>query len=104
MKITIDTTKDRPEDIRKAVAFLNSLSLMHSRVESKPRNIFEDPSPSLNINSPQEIPNQQETSQPAESNVGNAFTSLFGNSESSESKLEEKEEENKQEQIEIVPY
>ena len=102
MKITIDTTKDRPEDIRKAVAFLNSLSLTHSKVESKPRNIFEDPSPNLNINSPQEIPTQ-ENSQPTESNVGNAFTSLFGSSENSEPKIEEKEEE-KQDQIEIVPY
>jgi hypothetical protein len=102
MKITIDTTKDRPEDIRKAVAFLNSLSLTHSKVESKPRNIFEDPSPSLNMDPPQQTPTQ-ETTQPTESDVGNAFTSLFGNSENSESKLEEKDEE-KQEQMEIVPY
>lgn len=106
MKITIDTTKDRPEDIRKAVAFLNSLSSTHSRVESRPRNIFEDPSPNLNINSYQDNPVQQANNQPTDSSMGNAFTNLFGNSESQEEKQELKpeEKEENQEQIEIVPY
>ena len=92
IKITIDTKEDSPEDIRKVVALLSSLL---ARGVEKRRNIFEDSSPGLDIFD-QRSPTR-ETSQATDSDVSNAFTSLFGDS-SSEKKPEKKEE------IEIVPY
>jgi hypothetical protein len=98
MKITIDTAKDSPEDIRKVVALLGSLSSIRSRVvQEKPRNIFEDPSPGLNVSEQRHQPEPQ----PSSEYVGNAFASLFGNSDDIQ-KTEETQK--KKEDIEIVPY
>jgi len=96
MKITIDTKEDSPEDIRKIVALLSSFV---ARSAEKPRNIFEDSSPGLDVfNQGSQVREEAKTT---ESDVGNAFTSLFGNSENPEPKIEEKEE---KPEIEIIPY
>ena len=94
MKITIDTSVDSKEDIRKVVALLSSLIV---RGVEKHRNIFEESSPGLNVLD-QRSPTQQEASQATDSDIGNAFTSLFG----SESKPGEKKEE--KEDIDLIPY
>ena len=96
MKITVDTKEDSPEDIRKVIALLSSLA---NKNITRQKNIFEESSPGLDPLD-QRTPTQQETSQPAESDIGNAFTSLFGDS-GSENKPEEKKEKS---EIEIVPY
>jgi len=93
MKITIDTKEDSPEDIRKVVALLSSFV---SKGVEKHRNIFEDSSPGLDVFD-QRSPIQEKASQATESDVSNAFTSLFGDS-GSENKPKKKEE------IEIIPY
>jgi len=102
MKITVDTKEDSPDDIRKVVALLSAIVSRSSyRNVDKHKNIFEDSSPGLDILD-QRSPTQQEASQPTESEVGNAFTSLFGSSDSSLNKPEEKSV--KKERIEIIPY
>jgi len=70
MIITIDTSKDSKEDIRKAVAFLSSL---HGS-EVKPVNIFEDSSE-----------NTEEKSEGV-----NAFANMFGDNASPVVQTEEK--------------
>ena len=100
MKISIDTKEDSPDDIRKVVALLSSLvsKSVYKTVE-KNRNIFEDSSPGLDILD-QKTQIQEETTQPTESDVGNAFTSLFGSSDNTpETKPEEKKK-----RVEIIPY
>jgi hypothetical protein len=103
MRITIDTRVDSAEDIRKAIAFLSSLSdRSYSRIE-KSSNIFDDSSPSLG--------SAPEPSQPA----ANAFSNMFGSSEMSapadnetkSSYLEtpqEKEEDKSYRNIHVIPY
>ena len=98
MKITIDTKEDSPEDIRRVVALLSSI--VSRRPEKQQQmNIFEDSSPGLDIFD-QKSPSQQVSSPASESDVGNAFTSLFGDS-GSELKPSKKEEKSG---IEIIPY
>ena len=81
MKITIDTSVDSKEDIRKAAALLASLADGRHEHHS---NIFEnDSSPGLGAS---------ETSS-SDSAAGNAFASMFGDgSEQTEEKNEEKED------------
>ncbi|MBW2978304.1 hypothetical protein KY331_05655 [Candidatus Woesearchaeota archaeon] len=97
MKITVDTKEDSHEDIRRVVALLSSLV---SKGIEKQKNIFEDSSPGLDVFD-QKSPSQEEPSQATESDVGNAFTNLFGDDSSSKSE-EKKEEENQD--VELIPY
>ena len=64
MQITIDTSKDSKEDIRKAVAFLSSIA--DGKVEQS-SNIFEDSSSFGGSSEPE-----------TESSGTNAFSSMFG--------------------------
>ena len=119
MKITIDTQQDTHEDIRKVIKMLQHLvgSESYSNYESKPRNIFDDPSPNLGSYS-------EESSKPVESSGGgevqsaaptNAFSAMFGDGSSmasseesspnvEESNLDEKRPKRINFDNEIIPY
>ena len=86
MKITIDTSQDSHEDIRKAIRLLQGIVGQQGVYTNAPsRNIFDDPSPALG-------PSEQ----PSEEKSDNAFASIFDSpapaSESEEAKEEEKED------------
>jgi len=88
MKITIDTSQDSHNDIRKAIRMLQSIVGEGPVYSNSPsRNIFDDPSPSLGSSSEPEPAQEQDT--------GNAFASIFDNpapaSESEEKKEEDEE-------------
>lgn len=89
MKITIDTSVDSKEDIRKAVALLSSLADGRHEHHS---NIFENSSPSLGVS---------ETSS-SESSAGNAFANMFGDNSAMQSE-DPKEERIGEEKKEVVP-
>ncbi|MBW2999095.1 hypothetical protein KY339_00340 [Candidatus Woesearchaeota archaeon] len=85
MKITIDTSQDSHEDIRKAIRLLQGIVGQQGVYTNAPsRNIFDDPSPALG-------PSEQ----PSEETSDSAFASIFDSpapaSESEETK-EEKED------------
>jgi len=88
MKITIDTSVDSKEDIRKAAALLASLADGRHERHS---NIFDDSSPGLGISD----------SSDSDSAAGNAFASMFGDNTV---QAEEKKEEEKEEIPEIIEY
>ena len=86
MKITIDTSQDSHEDIRKAIRLLQGIVGEHNVYTNSPsRNIFDDPSPSLGSSEPAPV---------SEQTTGNAFASIFDSpAPASESeKTKEKEE------------
>ncbi|MBW2973437.1 hypothetical protein KY346_03525 [Candidatus Woesearchaeota archaeon] len=83
MKITIDTSQDSHEDIRKAIRLLQGIVGQQGVYTNAPsRNIFDDPSPSL-----------ESSEEPSEESSGNAFASIFDSpapaSESEEQKQDE---------------
>ena len=81
MKITIDTSQDSHTDIRKAIKLLQSVVGEGPVYTNSPsRNIFDDPSPSLDS-----------SSEPvAEQDTGNAFVNIFDTpAPASESESEE---------------
>jgi hypothetical protein len=91
MQITIDTQKDSKEDIRKAIAFLSSLS---DNVQEHHANIFENSSLS-------------ET--PSSNAPVNAFGSMFGDdsppiTSSSSTETPKIEEEKEDEDLELMTY
>ncbi|MBW3004411.1 hypothetical protein KY310_01095 [Candidatus Woesearchaeota archaeon] len=84
MKITIDTSQDSHNDIRKAIRMLQSIVGEGPVYSNSPsRNIFDDPSPGLGASEPEPV---------AEQDTGNAFASIFDNSAPA-SETEEKKEE-----------
>ena len=90
MKITIDTSVDTKEDIRKAAALLASLADGRHEHHS---NIFEnDSSSSLGIT-------ENTDSEPA---AGNAFANMFGDNVGLAE--EKKEEEEKEDTPDIIEY
>ena len=90
MKITIDTSVDSKEDIRKAAALLASLA---DGTHERHSNIFEDSSPSLGTS---ETPS-------SESSGANAFASMFGDDTPAETLTEENKEE-REDEPEIIEY
>jgi len=92
MKITIDTKEDSPEEIKKVVAMLSHL------IENKPAytNIFEDSSSTL----PSETSTESTESQP-----GNIFGAMFGDSSTESTDTQEKEEpEEPSEDVNVKTY
>ncbi len=89
MKLTIDTSQDSHNDIRKAIKLLQSVVGEGPVYSNSPsRNIFDDPSPSLAPSSEPEPVAEQDT--------GNAFASIFDNpAPASEEDAKLKEEEDK---------
>ena len=91
MKITIDTQQDNHEDIKKVIKMLQHLvgseSYSNYSSETKSRNIFDDPSPSLSTYS-------EESKSIEDAAPTNAFSAMFGDnasepvSSSSEDKVE----------------
>lgn len=77
MKITIDTSQDSHNEIRKAIKMLQSIVGEGPVYSNSPsRNIFDDPSPGLGPSSEPEPAQEQDT--------GNAFASIFDNPAPSE--------------------
>jgi len=96
MKLTIDTSQDSHEDIRKVIKMLQHLVGENSMI-SQPANIFEDSS-SFGQESSQ--PTQSATEQPTS---GGIF-SIFGNT-SNPTPSEELQEAKETEDIpEVIPY
>jgi hypothetical protein len=96
MKITIDTSQDSHSEIRKAIRMLQSIVGEGGAVysNSPSRNIFDDPSPSLDSSQ------ESEPSHASEETTGSAFASIFDNP--APSSEEDKEEEPKERpQIEL---
>ena len=83
MKITIDTSQDSHEDIRKAIRLLQGIVGEHGVYTNSPsRNIFDDPSPALRSSEPA-----------SEQDTGNAFASIFDTPvPAAEEKKEEEDE------------
>ena len=119
MKISVDTAEDSPEDIRKVVALLSSLSDKNYSRIGRRKNIFESSSPEVGQGSSQQVELSAE-------DTSNAFAGMFGGSGSSSSSApsqsasdrsmnifssdEDKdddssgEEEKEEETVEIIPY
>jgi hypothetical protein len=101
MRITIDTSVDSAEDIRKVIALLSSLGGRgYSRVERQQANIFDSPSPSLDDSQPAHAP-------------ASSFSSMFGSSDAPASTEAEssygqsapaEEEEHYDESVRVIPY
>jgi hypothetical protein len=102
MRITIDTSVDSPEDIRKVIALLSSLGGRggYSRADRQPANIFDSPSPSIDSSQPAQAP-------------ASSFSSMFGSADSApatpaaESSYAESapaEEEHYDESVRVIPY
>lgn len=102
MRITIDTRIDSAEDIRKAIAFLSSLSnSSYSKIGKQPANIFDSPSPSMDSSA--------QPSQGSADSFLNMFSSSEGSSPAPETKssyMEPAEEEEKHydENVRVIPY
>ncbi|MBD3303609.1 hypothetical protein GF343_00535 [Candidatus Woesearchaeota archaeon] len=97
MKITIDTSQDSHNDIRKAIKMLQSIvgeGLVYSNSPS--RNIFDDPSPGLDSSGAPEPAAEQDT--------GNAFASIFDNSSGASGSEEKKQEEKDEDMPQLEFY
>lgn len=111
MKISVDTSEDSPEDIRKVVALLSSLSdKNYSRIKKRSSNIFEGSSPDIGYGQPSA---PESSGEPSAESSSNAFANMFGSSNApsqsaSETDDDEEEDDSHTEEektnIEIVPY